>query len=397
MPENRGLRVVTLTPSCGYGDAGSHYAAGLHAQGVPVTWFPIHGGLSKVLPFEKAKKHLNEVIRDDVLTLWQRALECGAMLVNVPPPDVQPYWRQREPNLRPFTYVAWEVEQLPDTWPLALNDYERVFVPSLFNQRALVTGGVTAPVDVVPHIAREVTPVYGGPAWGSVADEDFVFYTIGSWSTRKAMEETICAYLDAFTNVDKVALIIKTDAINQAAFKALSVEERKTEPPHIAMVWWAVAQILARYKNPAKIHLIADGIPPQEIDRLHTRGDCFFSLTHSEGWGLGPFDAALFGNPVIVTGWGGQLDYLGAEYPLLVRYEMEPTNKYTPDGFFMRTEGTDWAAADQAHAGELMRYVFENQDKARAIGRELQPQLQRRYGSEVISRQLAELMGYEIG
>ena len=37
---------------------------------------------------------------------------------------------------------------------------------------------------------------------------------------------------------------------------------------------------------------------------LHARGDCFVSLCHSEGWGLGSFEAAALGNPVLITNYG---------------------------------------------------------------------------------------------
>ena len=396
MREPCGLKIVTLIPGCGYGDAGSQYIAGLHGLGVPVTWTPIPGQPEKILELAKCRPGIQETVSEILPDLWRRQLDCDAILVDVPPPDAQMHWRQAEPDLRPFTYVAWEVERLPNDWPPALNLYDRVFVPSTFNQQALVAGGITAPVDIVPHLARDVTPVVGGPRWGTVEDDDFVFYTIGSWTTRKAMEETIRAYLASFGSSEKVALIVKTDAINQPAFAALTKEQRKSAPPHIAMVWWTVTQIIAGYANPAKVHLIAEGLSPRDIDRLHTRGDCFVSLTHGEGWGLGSFDAALFGKPAIITGWGGQLDYLGAGYPLLIRYEMAPTNESTADGYFMETEGTDWARADQSHASELMRFVFENRSEARSVARELQPQLQTRYAADPVCRRLAGLMGYDI-
>lgn len=389
-----GLNVVTLTPGCGYGDAGSEYIAGLHALGVPVTWTPTVANSAELLRLESSRHHLHESIRENLLALWQRPLDCSAILVNIPPVDWHLHWRRTEPDLRPFTYITWEVERVPDDWPAALNLYERVFVPSTFNQRALIAGGVTAAVDVVPHIARDVTPVFDGPPWGIVTDDDFVFYTIGAWTTRKAMEEMIRAYLDAFDGNDKVALIVKTGPVNQIAYHALPKEQRKSAPSHVATVWWTLAQIVAGYANPAKVHLVAEGVSGREIDRLHTRGDCFVNLTRSEGWGLGPFDAALFGNPAIVTGWGGHLDYLGADYPLLVRYELEPTVKSAPDGYYLHAQDAYWARADQRHASELMRLVFENRDWASSIARELQSRLQARYASDRVCRRLARLMGF---
>jgi hypothetical protein len=391
-----GLKVVTLTPGCGYGDAGSEYIAGLSALGVPVTWTPTMANSAEVLRLEKSCRYLHDVISQDLLALWQRPLDCSAILVNIPPVYWHLYWRQAEPDLRPFTYIAWEVERVPDEWLAALNLYERVFVPSRFNQRALVAGGVSAVVDVVPHIARDVIPVLDGPSWGAITDVDFAFYTIGAWTTRKAMEETIRAYLDAFDADDRVALIVKTEPVNQIAYRALPERERKTAPSHVAMVWFTLAQIMADYARPPKVHLVARGISAREIDRLHTRGDCFISLTRSEGWGLGPFDAALFGNPVVITGWGGHLDYLGADYPFLVRYDLEPTARSAPDGYYLHAEDAYWARADRRHASELMRFVFENRDWASSVARAMQPQLRASYASRRVCRRLARLMGFDV-
>jgi glycosyltransferase involved in cell wall biosynthesis len=387
---------VTLTPGCGYGDAGSEYIAGLGALGVPVTWSPTIANSAEVLGLEKSCRYLHDSISQDLLALWQRPLDCSAILVDIPPVYWHLYWRQAEPDLRPFTYIAWEIERVPDEWLAALNLYERVFVPSRFNQRALVAGGVTAVVDVVPHIARDVTPVFDGPSWGAVMDVDFVFYTIGAWTTRKAIEETIRAYLDAFDADDDVALIVKTEPVNQIAYRALPERERKTAPSHVAMVWFTLAQIMADYARPPKVHLVASGISAREIDRLHTRGDCFISLTRSEGWGLCPFDAALFGNPVIITGWGGHLDYLGAGYPFLVRYELEPTARSAPDGYHWHAENAHWARADRCRASELMRFVFENRDWASSVARTMQPQLRASYASARVCRRLAQLMDFDV-
>jgi len=143
--------------------------------------------------------------------------------------------------------------------------------------------------------------------------------------------------------------------------------------------------------------LIVRRLRPPDIDRLHTRGDCFLSLTRSEGWGLGAFDAANFGNPVVVTGWGGHLDYLGADYPYLVDYELEPTAMAADDGWFKPSNDSNWARADQGHAGQLMRTVFEHRKAARDVANQLQPVLQKRYSSERICRRMARLMGFQLG
>jgi len=392
----KGLSVVTLTPGCGYGDAGCQYLSGLNALGVPISWRPTIANTPELLAFEMSKQLIPAVISDDVLGLWQKEIECDTILVDLPPAHLHHYWRDEKPDWRAFTYIAWELETVPDEWIPALDRYERVFVPSKFNQSALLEAGVSAAVDVIPHIAREVVPVSSEGQWGDLRDDDFAFYTIGSWTTRKAMELTLRTFLDTFTSDDPVALIIKTEPVNQPVYSQLSKAERRDNRSLKSLVWWAVARILSSYSNPPKVHLIAEGVSATEIDRLHTRGDCFISLTHSEGWGLGPFDAALFGNPVIITGWGGQTDYLGADYPFLIDYEMRSTSLSQPDGYFLHTEGALWAHADEAHAQQLMRQVVSERKEARQMAQGLQSRLQKKYAPEVVCSRLATLMGFDV-
>ncbi|MCP5159228.1 MAG: hypothetical protein H6975_07365 [Gammaproteobacteria bacterium] len=397
MSKPNGLKFITLTPGCGYGDAAGEYLAGLDALGIPVTWMPTIDNTAERLDRTRSCRDLQDAINERVSYLWGRSMDCNALLLNVPPGYWHTYWLHAEPELRPFTYVAWEVDRLPADWPPALNPYERVFVPSEFNRQTFIAGGITTAVDVVPHIARRIDPMPGGPNWGDISDEDFVFYTIGAWTTRKAMEETIRAYLETFSGDEKVALIVKTEPVNQIEYRTLPKATRATAPAHLATTWWTLARILADYRNPAKIHLVSGRAPPREIDRLHTRGDCFVSLTHSEGWGLGAFDAALFGNPVIITGWSGPLDYLGENYPLLVRYRLEATIHAPDDGYFLHAPDAYWACADRRHAGELMRSVFDNPEPAKRMARARQTELQTRFAPTAVCRQLADLMGFSVG
>jgi glycosyltransferase involved in cell wall biosynthesis len=386
--------MITLSPSCGYGDAACQYLAGLDALGLPVSWTPVRFNSTTTLDNAPSFSQLDSALEQQLSRLWERPIACDTLLVDVPPPATHAAWLAMEPRLRPFAYAAHEVDRLPDGWAAALNRFERVFVPSRFNRDVFVANGVTVPVDVVPHVARGVEPVLEDGKWGIVADDDFVFYTVGEWTVRKAMEETLRAYLDAFDASEKVALVIKTDSVDRIAL--MSISKGGVAPCHVATTWWSVARIISEYTKPAKVHLIGEKVPAREIDRLHTRGDCFVSLTHSEGWGLVPFDALLFGNPVIITSSGGQLDYLGSDYPLAIRYERVSTANTPHDGNHLRSSHATWANADARHAGELMRSVFEEPHRARAVARETGAQLRARFAPAAVCRQLAELMGFSI-
>lgn len=383
---------MTLIPGCGYGDAGVQYAAGLQRLGCPVRWLPLRSDSPKLLARQVALADVPEAEQALMAGLWKRAMRPGpeALLLHVPPWRWHNFWAEKRQGLRLYSYVAWEVDQLPEDWVGPLNRYQRVFVPSRFNQQALREGGIEAPVEVVPHIAREPRPGGARLLFGSLRDDDFLFYTVGTWTARKAMEQTVRAYLDAFTADDPVGLVIKSEYFNQVALQS---PERDPATPDMALtVAWALARIIAQYPNPARIHLLPMRLEPAQMDQLHQRGDCYISLAHSEGWGLGAFEAVLNGNPVVITGWGGQLDYLGDDYPWLVKYQKTSTAEVRDDGYFHRRSDTCWATADSGHASQLMVEVFTGQAQACQWAAAFAPELARRYHAQRVSRQLAGAM-----
>ena len=76
------------------------------------------------------------------------------------------------------------------------------------------------------------------------------------------------------------------------------------------------------YRNPARVRLEVETWTDDRIAGLHTRGDCYVTLAHGEGWGIGAFDATAYGNPVVATGWGGFLEYLDDESAFLVDHTL---------------------------------------------------------------------------
>lgn len=382
------VRYVSLVPGTGYGDAADQYMTALRDAGMTVSWTPVaegaatEGRRSKADPF--SGRHRADSRHTDVCNL---PIDPDVVVLHFPPVWYQG-WLDQQKRAPAVAMVAWETELVSEEWP-SLDPFELVIVPSTFTAAAVAGGRVGTATEVVPHIARAVTPVPGG-RFGVIGDTDFVFYTIGTWSTRKALSETIRAFLDAFTADDDVGLVVKTTAVD---YQALWERNRSRDSEgHVGKTWWTVASLMAGYQRPPRLHVVTEALPSDGIDQLHTRGDCFVSLTRCEGWGLGSFDAALFGNPSIITGWGGHLDYLGSGYPLLVDYRLGPTTDDQPDGWIALRSSDRWAYADRAHATRLMRWAYEHRAEVAEIGSELRARLVAQYGPADVGARLAQLL-----
>ncbi|MGH9048850.1 MAG: hypothetical protein ACRDY4_03880 [Acidimicrobiia bacterium] len=378
-----GVRWISWPPGDGYGDAAVQYIGALEALGVPVTWTPLEWR-----PGEEPRAAT--AYRGPMAHLAHRTIEHDTIVAHVPV-DGGRRWLVDAGGRRTVAFTTWETDRVPPGWEDHCEAFDAVLVPSTFNRDALVASGCRADVHVVPHCARRRPAVE--PARYEHIGDRFTFYTIATWSTRKAMPDTITAFLDAFGADDDVGLVVKTTPHDQQAVararRGLATEGLPKWP---LATWPALATLLAGRRNVPEIHLIPDRVPAGEVDALHARGDCFFSLTRSEGWGLCIADALLFGNPVVVTGWGGQLDYLGPDYPLLVDYDLVPTTTDTPDDWFETREGYRWARARHDHAVDLLRWVAAHPDEAAGMGRGVGDRLAREFAPEQVGRHLLDAL-----
>ena len=360
-----GVRWLSVGPGNGYGDAGEAYRAGLRAAGVPVSWTPL-GWPSPIWnaphgPLEQAPA--NGVPHGGPAN---RAIEHDTVVVHSPPLWHPQLVSEADGRLL-VACTTWETDRLPDDWVDILNRYDRVLVPSRFNAAVFERSGVHPPVHVVPHIVRRSRRAPLPPQ----TSDTFVFYLIATWTSRKAILDAVSAFVRAFTGDDRARLVIQTTRVDHIAAAQLQ-RSGTPQPPAARETWFSLARALAGHRSVPAITLGTRLLARHEIDALHDRCDCFLLLSHGEGWGLGAFEAAAAGNPVIVTGWGGTLSFLPDGYPYCVDYDLVPTVTAPPDSWWGPRPGERWANARIEHAAALLRHVFEHREEARGWGRALQ-------------------------
>ncbi|MDA8358192.1 MAG: glycosyltransferase [Actinomycetota bacterium] len=306
-----------------------------------------------------------------------------------------PLWSEqleREVGSRSLVaYTTWETDRVPPEWVEILNRYDRVLVPSSFNAAIFRACDVTLPISVVPHIAR-LPRVTEAPRR---VDDRFTFYVIATWTTRKAILDVVSAYLQAFTAGDPVVLVIHTtdeDVIARGRFDRSGL----VQPAHGAS-WFSLARALGGRRSVPEIRLSTRSLSLEGIDALHAACDCFVLLSHGEGWGLGAFEAAAAGNPVIVTGWGGTLEFLPSGYPYLVEYDLVPTIDAEQDAWWRPRPGERWAQARISHAAQLMREAFERRAEALQWGATLKAHVSAEFSEARVTRELLEALNQGAG
>jgi hypothetical protein len=166
---NMRIRYFSLGDCSGYGLAALAYMRGLHHSGAEVHWQPM---------------------------VWRDGIARTAP--------------------RRVGHVAWETDRMPAHWFELLHGVDHLMVPCEWNRETFLAAGVATPISVVPHVRRHAVNEYTPAELDAlrarlgVPAQHRVFYTIGEWRPRKALENLLRIYAQAFTGTDPVSLIIKT-------------------------------------------------------------------------------------------------------------------------------------------------------------------------------------------
>lgn len=378
-----GIKYISLYEKSGYGIAARRYIQGLVALGVPVTWTPMIPGKGWKLGYEPFD---GKAIGDAELDPYCNAdIPYDTVIIHTVP-EYFPNWIALEAGKRIIGYTVWETDIIPQHWGQLLNTVDSLMVPCQWNREVMESCDVSTPISVVPHVGpgKEInTAEFSHPA---IRADDFVFYSINTWTPRKAVWNTVEAYLDTFTSNDPVVLVLKTSA-KDFTQPLTGLLDRLSGRSHRKSSM-RCEQIQGRYPNAARILVLDSEMSDREVMSLHLRGDCYVSLCRSEGWGMGAFDASFYGNPVIMTGFGGQLEFLSESTAYLVKFELERVEYHKNWSSYSGDQ--TWAKPDIEDASRKLRHVFENRKEAGLRGVQSQQFVKEQFSTEKICQKMIQ-------
>jgi glycosyltransferase involved in cell wall biosynthesis len=386
----KGIKYYSFIESSGYGLAAISYLNALLDLGCPLHWIPLlctERGYQPWYQLANAKHKIRKILEQCLSEgeRFERLFACLEPIDNyqcIFMHVVPEYWPHlKEDGKSHVGYTVWETSDLPKHFPSLINQVDRVLVPSFFNRPIFRRSGVDIPVYVVPHILNKVssqadTAIDELRMKLEVPIGNTVFYSINTWTARKALWDLVHDYLAAFTIDDPVSLVIKTSRRGPS----------NEADPNQHDTTLIISEIATRFAKPAHIKVINYKLANDEITALHQLGDCFVSTSHSEGWGLGMFEAAGAGNPVIATGWGGHLDFLPealaylSDYKLIQVIDGRGGSSYGPE--------QRWAKADSQSVSEHLTSVYANPEIARQKAELLAKNLHKKYSSDQIGAEL---------
>jgi len=308
----------------GYGRFGVHFVRALARAGVRVT-----PGLMSMLEMP-----------GDLLRMT--ALDFSRLTIALMPP----HELKAVPG-RLINFTMYECTRLRKGWIDQINNLcERVIVPAPWLLEVLDSHDCAVPMHAVPG---GIDP-HEFPVVHRNGNRPYTFLALGDRGTRKGWDIVWQAFYKAFGDDTRdVRLVVKS---RSGGIRWGNGDSR---------VW-------IDFSNTRDTRLSAWSDDADTMLDVYAQTDCFVFPTRAEGWGLPPREAAATGLPVLAprhTGteiglddWAIPLEkYTWRNVPKAMMAEPYPDGRYA-----------QWATCDVDEVADKMRWCYENQDDARALG-----------------------------
>lgn len=322
----------------GYAASSRSFVETLDREGVSVAYKYVYGPgtVFPVIEPEHSDSYIVNMVRS-------RAFEKSPVQVVYAQGDVF----ERNTGQYKIGYTMLEVDGLPKEWVRQANLMDEVWVPSSFNKETFLNSGVKVPINVIP---LGVDPAYFSTnIRAEKVDECYTFLSVFEWGERKAPDVLLRAFSDEFDSSEPVSLLCKVNNFDAS----VNVKDE-------------ISKLNLR-KNGGRI-IVAENqiLQPYELGVLYRSADCFVLPTRGEGWGMPILEAMACGLPVIATNCSSQVDFMNENNSLLLEVEsLVPAVAKCP-----YYEGFRWAQPSYEHLRKLMRWVYENQNEAHALGQQ---------------------------
>jgi glycosyltransferase involved in cell wall biosynthesis len=279
-----------------------------------------------------------------------------------------------DPETYRIGYWMWELDDLPDACRRRAGWLHEIWAPTSFIGAAFRRSLALPVFDVLPGLEIPAAVRLPRSRFGLPEDRFLFLFCFDGNSTfaRKNPFAVVEAFRRAFRPEEPVALAIK---VARGHADPLALER------------------LTRLCHKSGVHLLNETLTREDAWGLMNACDAYVSLHRAEGLGLTMAEAMALGKPVIATGYSGNLDFMNVGNSLLIEHRLvsvdDPTRTY-PRGF-------RWAEPSVEHAAARMRWAYENQAQARALGERAARDVRLTLSLEAAGRRMAarveELLG----
>ena len=223
--------------------------------------------------------------------------------------------------------TVWETKEPPEAW-LKMYDMlktEAVIMPCNFNKSALEE---TSKIKTykLPHVIdfKNTKSIPIRDIEKEIKDK-FVVFSMSQWIPRKGFDKLVEAYTMEFGKQEDTVLVIKTYLNVMHDFLEQVPLDKQAQ--HIGA---QISQTKSRVflsdtrESKAKVVLVCDLLPSENISWLYDKTDLFALMTRGEGFGLTVAEAIDKKKPVLVPKASAYLDFTNEESSFYVDGSWEP-------------------------------------------------------------------------
>jgi hypothetical protein len=239
---------------------------------------------------------------------------------------------------------------------IVLNKLDGIFVTTTYEKKWLEQSGVTTQVYVVPRpvdvdfiIANSTNKIQ----LPSCIDHTFKFYCYADYSDRPHLDIIIRAFNIAFTETDRVSLIIKTSNTDKGPS-----DLRNRIQNDISKIKEQL-EINKTYKNEL---IITEYFDEKNMIGLHNAADCFISIASGNNFCKQTLIARSLGKTPIVMDNTGLCDFVDNTSGFVIKSEKVPvimTKKPLPSEYEIFSADRFWYTPKIYSLVETMKKAFD--------------------------------------
>jgi glycosyltransferase involved in cell wall biosynthesis len=265
-----------------------------------------------------------------------------------------------------------ETTYCPPDWIIGCNRMDLIIVPSTHSKVSIAeisyneTDKITSQIVKVHKLEKPIEVIFEGfnqdvfkPLESTTfheldsIKEDFAFLFVGHWlrgdlgEDRKNVGMLINTFALAFKNEKvKPALILKS---SHATF---SIRDRED-------IIRKIKSALGPDFGAVPIYLLHGDLSESEMNLLynHPKIKAMLNFTKGEGFGRPLLEFSVTGKPIIVSNWGGHLDFLKTGAVLLPG-ELKNVHESAADQFLLKE--AKWFNVNISKALQIIKDVFKN-------------------------------------
>lgn len=353
----------------GYGEANRHAAAALSAAGVNVIGQPVRY-TSEPSDFGKLGQIVDKLTRN-----------TGDYRIKILHTTPDQYRKYMEDGKYHIGHFFWETDTVPQEFAAGLRLMDEIWTGSEANAKAIRKSVPDAIIRIYPQ-AIETDRDFSMDPYELPEFDGYLFYSIFEWTDRKNPLGLLDAYYREFQGGENVGLLIKT------YFRNFDLQNKRMIRDQIAE--FKLKSGLTKFP---RVFLYTDLMDRHHISRIHVTGDCYVSPHRGEGWGLPIVEAALAGNPVIATTYGGAPEWMDKEGAMMdLDYMMVPLDGMAHSARWY-TRDQKWAAPDPEALRANMRIAFDNGPEVQKIALSGQSYVRNTFSLEAVGEEMAGRLG----